>query len=170
MFGLDERCIMTLENKKKDVTVADLDKEIAKLKEEYTKNDSARLNQLKVLQADFENYKKRVEKENNEVVKAASSEVIKDILPTLDTFEKAIHASNDNGLKMIFTALKKSLEKHGLKEMKTTGEKFDINKHEAVITVSGKADDNIIVEEVEKGYYLLDKVLRPAKVIVNKKV
>jgi molecular chaperone GrpE len=135
-------------------------------KEEYDKL----LNQLKVVQADFENYKKRVEKESKDIVKYANLDLIKSILPILDTFEKALLVSKDEGFKMIYNGLKKALEKNGVKEIKTIGEKFDVDRHEAVLTVTGKGEDNIIVEEVEKGYFLHDRVARPAKVIVNKKV
>jgi molecular chaperone GrpE len=133
------------------------------------KEDQALLNQLKRVQADFENYKKRVEKENQEIIKKANTELIKELLPILDSFEKAIPTIKDEGIKLIHKELITRLEKQGLKRIHTEGKRFDIKFHEAVMTVKTKKEDNLIIEEVEPGYTFKDKVIRHAKVIVNKK-
>ncbi|VVB75559.1 Protein GrpE [Candidatus Tiddalikarchaeum anstoanum] len=138
--------------------------------EEAISADKVLLNQLKIMQADFENYRKRIEKDNKETIKYANFDLMKDLLPIIDSFEKALVLTKDDGIKLLYSNFRKILEKNGLKGIKSVGEKFDFNVHEAVLTVTGKGEDNMVVEEAEKGYLLHDKVLRPAKVIVNKKV
>ncbi|MBN1924140.1 MAG: nucleotide exchange factor GrpE [Nanoarchaeota archaeon] len=126
-------------------------------------------NQLKLLQADFDNYKKRVDKEKQQLSDSAKAELVKDLLPEIDAFEKAIPLIHDEGVKLIYKNIMKTLQKQGLKRIGTAGKKFDVNLHEAVLTVTGKGEDNVIVEEVEPGYVFNNKILRHSKVVVNKK-
>lgn len=145
---------------------AELSKKYDDLKKDY----ELTMNQLRILQADFDNYKKRAAKELNESGDKAVIEFIANLLPEIDSFEKALKASNDEGFKMIYKNLLKTMEKGGLKEIKSVGEKFDINFHEALMAVNDQSkEDNIIIDEAEKGYTFKGKVIKPSKVIVNKK-
>ncbi len=117
---------------------------------------------LKRMQADFDNFRKRTEKERGEVVAAASSGLIGQLLPVLDNFELSLKYSDDVGVKMIHAELLKVLQRQGLSIIDTKGD-FDAKIHEAVGTVPGKKD-GAIAEVVQKGYLLNDKLLRASKV------
>jgi molecular chaperone GrpE len=141
-------------------------KEYEKLKKDYILIN----NQLRLLQADFDNYKKRVIKEKKELSDKSKIELIIELLPSLESLKKASDLSQEDGFKLIYKNLMKDLTKQGLKEIKSVGEKFNINFHEAMVSVIDKSkDDEIIVDEVEKGYMFKDKLVKPSKVIVNKK-
>lgn len=127
-------------------------------------------------QADFENYRRRTQREKEETAKYASMQVIGGLLPVLDNFERAISASRDSGdfealakgVDMIFRQLLQQLEQEGLKPMETVGKPFDPEFHEAVMRVeSDEHEEGIIVEELQRGYMLKDRVLRPAMVKVS---
>lgn len=126
-------------------------------------------NNLLRMQADFDNYKKRTLKETKSIIENANINLIKELLPSIDSLKKATKIIKDEGLILIYKNLMNVLKKQGLKEIDCKNKAFDINLHEAVMTVKGKGKDNIIVDEVEKGYTFLDKVIRHSKVIVNKK-
>jgi molecular chaperone GrpE len=133
-------------------------------------------NQLKRLQAEFENYQKRTAKERETLMLAGSAATIRNLLPILDELEIAIAATQQNagakemrhGLEMLHKKFLHALEKEGLVEMKSVGEAFDPYRHEAVRTVEGK-EDNKIVEVMKKGYLFKDNVLRHAMVVVSRK-
>ena len=124
-------------------------------------------------QADFINYKRRCEQERDEARKLANSALVLSLLPVLDDFERAFAsiptelAEHEwvNGIKLIERKLRSALEAHGLAEIKALGEPFDTDLHEAVMHVSGK--ENTVVQEMQKGYKLYDKVIRPSKVAVG---
>jgi len=124
-------------------------------------------------QADFINYKRRSEQERDEARKLANAALVLSLLPVLDDLERAFvsipseMADNDwvNGIRLIERKLRTALEAHGLSEIKALGEPFDPYLHEAVMHVSGKED--IVVQELQKGYKLYDKVIRPSKVAVG---
>ena len=131
--------------------------------------------QLQRLQADFDNYRKRTQKEKADMIRYASERLVKDLLPVLDNFERAVEAARTNpdmasftqGVDMIFKQFQDVLGKEGLKAMESVGQTFDPNLHEAVHRVdSQEYGENIIVEELQKGYYLKEKVLRPGMVTV----
>lgn len=115
--------------------------------------------------ADYDNLRKRVEKEKREFVKFSSASLIDKLLPVLDTLEECVKHLKDEGLKLSLEQFKKVLASEGLKEIKTKGEKFGPEKMDAVEVVKGKKD--IVVEVVLKGYNLNNRVLRPAKVKVG---
>jgi len=115
--------------------------------------------------ADFDNWRKILEKEKEEAIKYSSEKIIMDLLPFLDSLNEANVAGAENLLKQ----LKAILEKYGLKEIKCLNEPFDPYIHEAVGVVDGD-EENIVVEEIQKGYMLHEKVIRPPKVIVSRKV
>ena len=127
--------------------------------------------------ADYDNLKKRVEREKSEYVRFSNQLLIAELFPIMDSFDTAINAvenSNDKesflkGLKMLQGEFHRILEVNGLKKIKTVGEKFDPNFHEASEEVeSDKFPEGITVEEVRSGYTLNDRLLRPAVVKVSK--
>lgn len=127
-------------------------------------------------QADFDNFRRRTTKEKEELAQYASMKLIGQLLPVVDNFERAVAAAGGNqdfealakGVGMIFRQLEQTLEQEGLKAMEVVGEPFNPEFHQAIMTVeSEEHEEGIIVEEVQKGYILKDKVLRPAMVKVS---
>jgi len=129
---------------------------------------------LKRLQAEFENYKKRVDKEKTEFVKFAHADVVAQMLAVLDSFEIALKNTNDKekfveGVKIIYAQFHSILEAEGLKPIKAVGEKFDPYKHEVLMKEESDKPQDTILEEFQKGYMLNDRVLRHSKVKVSGK-
>jgi molecular chaperone GrpE len=129
------------------------------------------------LYSEFDNYRKRTNKEKIDLISSASSSVLKDLLPVLDDFERAI-LNNENvteiealkeGFHLIFNKFKSILETKGLKAMTTVGEVFDSELHEAIANVPASSEDmkGKVIDDVEKGYFLNEKVVRYAKVVVG---
>jgi len=124
-------------------------------------------------QADFINYKRRQEQEREDLIKLANATLMRSILPVLDDLERALDAipprltKHDwvNGVKLIDRKLRTSLELQGLTPIEVLGEPFDPNFHEAVRQDCGA--EGMVVVELEKGYKLHDRVIRPAKVVVG---
>ncbi len=143
-------------------------KEINDKKEENKKAEEY-LDALKRLKADFENYRKRIERENAEKAKFASENLILKLLNLKDNFERALeHANNDefsNGLKMILTQFNKILEEENVSPIESLEKEFDAKLHEAIGFAEGK--ENLILEELQKGYKLFEKVIRPSKVKIG---
>lgn len=162
-------------NKKPDTTNSNIEYPTLDIKEteEYQQLNDRYLR----LAAEFENYKKRTAREYTRLTETAESSLILQLLEVVDDFDRALNHDIDSikilkqGTAMIFDKLEKTLHKRGLKEIKTIGEEFDPVYHEAVMQkeVDDKEDD-IIIEELQKGYFLNSRVLRPAKVIVAKKI
>jgi len=128
------------------------------------------------VQADFDNFRRRTQKEKEDLGKYASSKLITELLPVIDNFERALQASEENpefesfskGVSMIFRQLESVLATEGLSAMKSVGEPFNPEYHQAIMQVeSDEYEEGIVVEEVQKGYMLKDKVLRPAMVKVS---
>lgn len=125
-------------------------------------------------QADFINYKKRAEQEKNEVTDFANARLILNLLPILDDLERAFASLPPrilgltwvDGIGLIYRKLQAVLEAQGLTQIKTKGETFDPKLHEAVMQEEGK--EGIIIEELQRGYKLRERVLRPALVVVGK--
>ena len=133
-------------------------------------------NRLLRSQADFDNYRRRTQREKEEMAKYASAELIARLLPVLDNFERAIGAAKSSGdfealakgVDMIHRQLLQVLEQEGLKPMETVGQPFNPEIHEAVMRVeSDEHEEGIIVEELQRGYILKDRVIRPAMVKVS---
>lgn len=129
------------------------------------------------LYSEFDNFRKRTAKEKIDITKTASENVLKDLLPVLDDFERAI-TNNENvedpsalkeGFGLIHNKLFKNLEAKGLERMDSSGETFDVDKHEALTNVPAPKDNlkGKVVDVIEKGYLLNDKVIRFAKVVVG---
>lgn len=129
------------------------------------------------LHAEFDNFRKRTNKEKVDLINSAGENVLKDLVPTLDDFERAIknnETSEDiNGVKegfhLIYNKFKNTLEAKGLKPMNSEGQDFDVEIHEAIANIPAptKKQKGKVIEAVEKGYYLNDKVIRFAKVVVG---
>ncbi|GAA0443012.1 nucleotide exchange factor GrpE [Lentibacillus halophilus] len=128
------------------------------------------------VQAEFDNFKKRTQKEKEANQKYKAEEMVQDLLPVMDNFERALQVdvneetkSFADGITMVYRQLKEALAKHGVEEMETVGKSFDPNIHHAVMQVEDdEAESETVVEEMQKGYYLKDRVIRPAMVKVNK--
>ena len=120
------------------------------------------------LYSEYENYRKRTNLEKADLLLNGSREMMKAILPVIDDFERALAATQDEGVSLIYNKMLKILEQKGLKAMEVKGEKFDENLHEAItrIPAADESQKGLVVDVVEKGYYLNDKVLRYAKVVV----
>ena len=128
--------------------------------------------------AEFENYKRRTEADLTNVYRFANEGLIHELLPVLDDFERMMKTDSDKldaqtlkkGMDLVFGKFKAILEKNGLKEIDAAGKPFDVALHDALLQ---KEDDTVdadtVTEEVEKGYWLKDKVLRHSKVIVSRK-
>ena len=130
-------------------------------------------NALARAMADLQNYKRRTDEDQGSFVKFANAELLKILLPVIDNFDRSAgHLPDDlrgndwaKGVVQIHDDLLKTLEKIGVKRIKTVGEKLDPNLHEGLMTGPGKKD--IIIEEFEPGYTLNDNVIKPAKVKVG---
>lgn len=153
----------------------DLRKEFLKMIEE---NKDYKELYLKTL-ADFKNYKKRQVEEMEKIKDLVKGDIMLKIIPVIDNFERAMYFEMNNnnfegikkGIEMIYKQFLNILEKEGVKQFSSIGEKFDPLRHEAVgIIYDDSKEENIILDEVEKGYYYKDILLRPAKVIVSKKI
>lgn len=127
--------------------------------------------------ADFDNFKKRTAKEFANLIKFANQDLIAKLTDTLDNFERALDSAKNSsdfdsfhkGVELIYNHLKDILTKDGLKEIKTKGEKFDPNLHEAVSQIESDGyPEGVIVQEISKGYILKDRVIKAPKVIVSK--
>ena len=169
---IDDKNIDSVEKNKKEESDL-LDKEESStpatteelLKEEKDKN-------LRLF-AEFDNYRKRTTRERIELYSTANKDIMTSLLPILDNFERSIKANNyseEDGPVLIFKQLKAELEKKGLKEMDdATGKELNTDFHEAItnIPASNKKEKGKIIEVIEKGYLLGEKVLRYAKVVVG---
>lgn len=130
----------------------------------------------KRLQADFANFRRRNEKEREELSSVVLQGLIKDLLPIIDNFERALAVEGvagtplHDGISMVYNQLMESLKKNGLEVIKAAGEKFDPNFHQAVMRVQDpEKEDDTIEEEFQKGYMVQGRVIRPSmvKVVVN---
>ena len=129
------------------------------------------------LYADFENFRKRANKERLDQLKFAGEDVYKQLIPVIDDFDRAMKASSNakdvktikEGLELIYNKFKSMLTQSGVAEMNATGKIFDPELHDAVTNIPAPKPDmkGKVVEEVEKGYWLNGKVLRHAKVVVG---
>ncbi|MBK8702001.1 MAG: nucleotide exchange factor GrpE [Saprospiraceae bacterium] len=128
--------------------------------------------------AEFDNYKKRNMKERLELIRTAAQETLQALIPVVDDFERAKKASEmpeatekfPEGVNLVYHKFLQILEAKGLKGMTSNGEVFDAEKHEAITEIPAPTPDMVgkVVDTVEKGYYLHDKIIRYAKVVVGK--
>lgn len=151
----------------RDAEINKLEQQIAELRDKY-------LRQV----ADFDNFRKRTAKERLELIQTAGRDIISELLPILDDSERAekqLDSAQDvsalkEGLKLVFGKLKSTLQSKGLKPMDSIGSDFNPEFHEAIteIPAPGENMKGKVIDEVEKGYYLNDKIIRFAKVVVGK--
>lgn len=154
-----------------------LTEEIERLKtelDEKTLLAEERLNRLKYLQADFDNYRKWSEKEKGAVIALANEDLIKDLLVILDDFERALPSleqeKNKEGILMIQKKLLKILAGYGLHPIDCVGKKFDPNFHDVLCKEQCDKDPDTVINEIGKGYQLKSKVIRPSKVVIAENV
>ncbi len=149
-----------------------LQNEINQLKEEINQWKDKFLRKM----AEFDNYKKRVEQDQIQLIKYSNEKLIKDLLPIIDDFERTLTFSKDElknnsilqGVEMVYNKLMKILSNYGLKKIDALNQPFDFNYHEALLQVPKDGVEPLtVIEEVEKGYLLNDKVIRHSKVIVS---
>ena len=153
------------------VTVS-LTEEVEKLRAEHEEGQQRLLR----TQADFDNFRRRTLKEKEELGKYASAKLITELLPVIDNFQRALSTAGEHaesasyvkGVEMIFRQLEGVLSAEGLTAMESVGKPFNPEFHQAIMQVeSEEYEEGIVVEEVQKGYMLKDKVLRPAMVKVS---
>jgi len=131
------------------------------------------LDDLKRLAAEFENYKKRTAREQASLSTRATERLVKELLPIVDDLERALEAAEEHeeakleeGVRLVHRQLAAALEREGLAEIETSG-KFDPHVHEALLSQPSDADEGNVIEVLQKGYRLGDRVLRPARVVVS---
>lgn len=123
--------------------------------------------QLQRLQAEFENYKKRTEKDQENLKDHIKSQLLIKFLNILDNLERSLAKEDKKATEIVYKQMKKLLEEEQVTQIPTAGQKLDPYKHEVMLKEKGKQDD-MITEELQKGYMIKDKVLRPARVKISK--
>lgn len=155
-----------------DASIAEASEEVL---EQALKERDEYLDSLQRLQAEFANYRSRVARESESSSSRAAAEFVEELLPVLDNFERAIEAAVTHdeevlgeGIEMVYRQLREILDRRGLCEVEAQGEDFDPNHHEAILCQpSNRYDEGKVLDVIEKGYRIHDKVVRPAKVIVS---
>lgn len=129
------------------------------------------------LAAEFENYKRRTQRDQGDTVRFANEKLLRDLLPTIDNLERALQCSTEQadsegflqGVELTYKQFFDTLEKLGVSQVASVGELFDPTKHQAVGQVeSSTIAENCVVDEYQKGYFLQDRILRPAMVTVSR--
>lgn len=161
-----------MEETNKEIKVEELQKRIEELEKESNEWKEKFLRKA----AEFENYKRRTENDQLNLLNYAAESFIKKILPIVDDFERSLEHINDSndyeklkeGVQLIYNKLVKVLDEQGVKKIEAVGKPFDVHYHEALMQ---KADNSVpahtVLEELEKGYMYKDKVIRHAKVVVS---
>jgi molecular chaperone GrpE len=154
------------ETKGMDVKVAEIEKCLAEMTDKYLR-----------LSAEFDNYRKRTLREKMELTRTASESVMRNILPVIDDFERAMKSielgmnfeATKEGISLIYNKFKDFARQNGIKEIDAVGDVFNTDLHEAITKVPAPSEDlkGKIIEVIQKGYYLNDKVIRFAKVVVG---
>jgi molecular chaperone GrpE len=149
-------------------TEATLEEQVAALEAERDEH----LNDLKRVAAEFENYRKRVARDQESLAARANERLVRELLPVLDDLERALAAAEEHeeakleeGVRLVHRELAAALEREGLAEIETNGH-FDPHVHEALLSQPSDAEEGSVIEVVQKGYRLGDRVVRPARVVV----
>lgn len=171
-----------IENKEKETLDKETEDQLIEDEESISENVSVDVeelkNQLVRLQADFSNYRKRIEKEKEGYIDLGVKKLAIDLLPVLDNLERALKSIEDHagdseifkGINMIDDQIVDVLKKNNIVEIKAAGEKFDPNLHHAVAVVeTDDLDEDMVVDVFQKGYQIKDSVIRPSMVRVSKK-
>ena len=142
------------------------------VKELEAARDSA-IADLQRVAADFDNYRKRVARDQESLIARAHERLVKELLPVLDDLERALEAAKEHeeakleeGVRLVHRELSHVLKNEGLTPVDTDG-KFDPHEHEALLTQPSDAEEGAIVQVIQKGYRLGDRILRPARVVVS---
>lgn len=161
------------DNNSENNNTADINAELEAWKAKFEESNEKYLR----LFAEFDNYKRRSAKERIDLLKSAGAEIMLAVLPALDDFDRAIKFNEQTediqqvkeGFNLIHTKLFDTLSKKGLKKMESKGAEFDAELHEALTNIPAPSEDlvNKVVDEIECGYYLNDKLIRFAKVVVG---
>jgi molecular chaperone GrpE len=156
-----------MDNKETENTASTMESQLAEQKDKFLR-----------LFAEFDNYKKRIAKEQREFYAIAGKDIILEMISVKDDFERAIKSfegSEDmsaikQGINLIYDKLNKSIEKKGVKKIEAKGMNFDVEKHEAIteIPVPDESQKGMVIDEIESGYMMHEKVIRFAKVVVGK--
>jgi molecular chaperone GrpE len=140
---------------------------------EVTRQRDEYLDALQRSQAEFANYKKRVARDQGDLVARAAERLVKELLPVLDDLERALEAANEHeeaeleeGVRLVHRSLADALAREGLVEVETDG-KFDPHTQEALLSQPSEAEEGAVIQVLQKGYRLGDRVLRPARVVVS---
>ena len=148
---------------------ADLEQQVKELE---AARDSA-IADLQRVAADFDNFRKRTARDQESLIARAHERLVKELLPVLDDLERALEAAAEHeevkleeGVRLVHRELSHVLQKEGLVPVETDG-KFDPHEHEALLTQPSEAEEGEILEVIQKGYRLGDRVLRPARVVVS---
>jgi molecular chaperone GrpE len=148
---------------------ADLQKRVEELERERDEY----LDNLKRVAADFENYRKRAARDQASLVTRAHERLVKELLPVLDDLERALQAAEEHeeakleeGVDLVARSLREALAREGLVEIETDG-RFDPHVHEALLSQPSEEEEGAVIEVLQKGYRLGDRVLRPARVVVS---
>jgi molecular chaperone GrpE len=159
----------------KTPTKAELQAELAELKPRLEDAEAKRdeyLDDLQRLAADFDNFRKRALRDQESLVARAHERLVKELLPVLDDLERALEAAGkhdeaklEDGVRLVHRALADALLKEGLAEIETNG-RFDPHVHEALLSQPSEAEEGSVIQVLQKGYRLGDRVLRPARVVV----
>jgi molecular chaperone GrpE len=149
-----------------DVKVAEIGKHLSEMTDKYLR-----------LSAEFDNYRKRTLREKMELIKTANESVMRNILPVIDDFERAMKSieqgmdfeATKEGISLIYNKFKNFAKQNGIKEIDAVGDVFNTDLHEAITKIPAPTNDlkGKIIDVVQKGYYLNDKVIRFAKVVVG---
>lgn len=176
----DENLMVDEEQKDSPISVQDSESQVKKLEEKVKQLEAEiadYVDTLKRVQAQFENYKKRIKKEFDTFTEISTHKLVKELLPVLDNLERAISSAESTddkgkiieGVRLIYHQFREVLEKEGLKTIDPAGDRFDPYFHEAIMQVeSDEHEDNTVVEVFQKGYLINDHLLRPAIVKVSK--
>jgi molecular chaperone GrpE len=147
--------------------------ELAERLAEVEKERDDYLNDLQRVAAEFENYRKRVARDQQSLAVRAHERLVKELLPVLDDLERALHAAAEHqeaqledGVELVHRELQEALAKEGLSEIETNGH-FDPHVHEALLSQPSDQEEGAILDVLQKGYRLGDRVLRPARVVVS---
>jgi molecular chaperone GrpE len=157
-------------------TRTELEKQVSSLEERVAlleKERDEHLDDLKRVAAEFDNYRKRVARDQQSLAARAHERLVKELLPVLDDLERALEAASEHeeakleeGVRLVHRELQEALAKEGLREIETNGN-FDPHVHEALLSQPSEREDGAILEVLQKGYRLADRVLRPARVVVS---
>ncbi|MBO1512256.1 nucleotide exchange factor GrpE [Metabacillus bambusae] len=182
-----EEAVDTLQNEQSDADVEIVDAEVIedapeagdeseqKIAELQAKLDETENKMLRA-QADFDNFKRRSRLDQEAAQKYRAQSLVSEIIPALDNFERALQIEADNdqtksllqGMNMVYNQLVQALKNEGVEAINSVGEQFDPHLHQAVMQIEDENyESNSVVEELQKGYKLKDRVIRPAMVKVN---